>query len=99
MNIIIEDNLKESLRIRRKDIITIDYGILSSCWSLMPQVFLSLKSPVGSCEYEEYKVDNMTVFINKELTLEDEVRIKYPKYASDLSGKEFEVLGTIPPIP
>ena len=99
MNIIIEDDIKETLRVRRKDIITVDYGILSSCWSLMPQVYLSLKSPVGSSEYEEYKVGNITVFINKELSLEDEVRIKYPKYASDLSGKEFEVVGTIPPIP
>ncbi len=31
MNIIIEDDVKQSLKVRRKDIITIDYGILSSC--------------------------------------------------------------------
>lgn len=31
MNIVIDDNVKETLRIRDKDTITIDYGILSSC--------------------------------------------------------------------
>ncbi len=31
MNITIDDNVKETLRIRDKVAITIDYGILSSC--------------------------------------------------------------------
>lgn len=31
MNIIIDDKVKESLKVSRKNIITIDFGILSSC--------------------------------------------------------------------
>lgn len=63
----------------------------------MPQVFINLKSPADSSEFDEYNIDNMKVFIKKELKLEDEVRVKYPKYASDLSGREFEVVGATPP--
>lgn len=63
----------------------------------MPQVFLSLKSPVDSSEYKEHEVEGMKVFIKNDLVLDDEVRIRYPKVASDLSGKEFEVVGARPP--
>lgn len=31
MNIVIDDNVKENLRIRDKVAVTVDYGILSSC--------------------------------------------------------------------
>lgn len=98
MNIVIDDNVKETLRIRDKDTITIDYGILSSCWSIMPQVFVKTKDPVDPTEYERHQVDNMTVFIKNDLELSDEVRVRFPKVASDLSGKEFEVEGAIPPM-
>lgn len=97
MNIVIEDDVKRTLKIRNKGIITIDYGILSSCWSIMPQVFLSPKSPADSSLYDEYRIDNITVFMKKDLILDEEVRVKFPKYASDLSGKEFEVVGATPP--
>lgn len=63
----------------------------------MPQVFLNLKSPADSIEYEEHEVGNMKVFIKNDLVLDNEVRIRYPKVASDLSGKEFEIVGARPP--
>ncbi len=63
----------------------------------MPQVFLCLKSPLDSNKFNEFQVDDMKVFVKKDLILDEEVRIKYPKYASDLSGREFEVVGAIPP--
>lgn len=31
MNIVIDDDVRENLRIRDKEAITVDYGILSSC--------------------------------------------------------------------
>lgn len=98
MNIIIDDNVKENLRIRDKVAVTVDYGILSSCWSIMPQVFLSLEGPEDSDDYTEHQVGKMKVFIKNDLVLEDEIRIRYPEVASDLSGKEFEVVGVTPPV-
>lgn len=63
----------------------------------MPQVFLSLTGPEDSTKYSEHKVGNIQVFIKNDLVLEDEVRIRYPEIASDLSGKEFEAVGATPP--
>ncbi|AFS79396.1 hypothetical protein Curi_c24010 [Gottschalkia acidurici 9a] len=59
----------------------------------MPEIFTRLKNPVDSSRFEKYAKDDLTIYINKELDMEDEVRIKFPKYASDLPEKEFEVLG------
>ncbi len=63
----------------------------------MPQVFLDLKSPEDSTKYTEHKCENMKVFINNDLILEDEVRIRFPEVASDLARKEFEIVGATPP--
>lgn len=98
MNIVIDDNVKENLRIRDKEAITIDYGILSSCWSIMPQVFIDLKGPVDPEQYEKHQVDKLTVYVKKDLVLADEVRVRYPEVASDLSGKEFEAQGASAPV-
>lgn len=97
MNIVIDEKVKESLKCKRKNIITIDFGILSSCWSIMPEVFVTYKNPGDSNKFEEVSIDDITLFINRELILDNEVKIQYPKYASDLSGKEFEVIGAKPP--
>ena len=97
MNITIDSDVRNSLSTRGKYIITIDFGILSSCWSIMPEVFVTHMNPGDSRKFEETKVDDFTIFINKELIIEDEVRVKYPKYASDLAEKEFEVIGAKPP--
>lgn len=64
----------------------------------MPQVFVKTKGPVDPNDYEKYQVENMTVFIKNDLELSDEVRVKFPEVASDLSGREFEVQGATPPI-
>lgn len=97
MNIIIDERIKETLKVRKKSIITIDFGILSSCWSIMPEVFVTHKNPGDSNKFEEVNLDDITVFINRDLILDSEVKIQYPKYASDLAGKEFEVIGATPP--
>ncbi len=64
----------------------------------MPQVFIDLKGPADPEQYEKYQVDKLTVFIKKDLILEDEIRVRYPEVASDLSGKEFEAVGATPPV-
>ena len=97
MNIIIDDRVKESLKISRRNIVTIDFGILSSCWSIMPEVFVTHKNPGDSNKFNEVVIDDIIVFINKELILDDEVKVQYPEYASDLAEKEFEVVGAKPP--
>lgn len=97
MNIIIDDKVKESLKVSRKNIITIDFGILSSCWSIMPEVFVTHKNPGDSEKFEKVQIDNINIFINKKLILDDEIKIIIPKYASDLAGREFEVIGATPP--
>lgn len=97
MNIIIDDKIKESLHVRGKNIITIDFGILSSCWSIMPEVFVTHKNPGDSNKFYEIQIDDITVYINKELILGDEIKVQYPKYASDLAEKEFEIVGATPP--
>lgn len=97
MVIVIDQDVKRTLSLRKKDVITIDYGILSSCWSIMPQVYISPKSPEDSKNYSKHQVDKFTVFINKDLNLEEEVRVKYPERPSDLSREEFEIVGATLP--
>ena len=63
----------------------------------MPQVYFDLKGPEDPTNYTEHEVSNMKVFIKNDLVLDDEVRIRYPKVPSDLSGKEFEAVGANPP--
>ena len=93
MNIVIDDEVVNSLKLRRKNVITIDYGVLSSCWSIMPEIFVRLKNPVDLDKFQRYEKDNFEIYINKELIIKNEVRIKLPEYVSDLSDKEFEVVG------
>lgn len=93
MNIIIDEDVLSVLKSRRKNVLTIDYGILSSCWSIMPEIFIRLKNPSDSNKFEKYTKNNLDIYINKDLSLKDEVRIKFPKYISDLSDKEFEASG------
>lgn len=98
MKVVIDDQVKETLRVRNKNIITIDFGILTSCWSIMPEVFIRHQNPGDFDKFEKVEVGNFTVFLNKELIIDDEVRVKFPEYASDLADKEFEVVGAKPPI-
>ena len=93
MNINIDDDVKQSLKFRQKNIITIDYGILSSCWSIMPEIFVRLKNPSDSSKFMKYNKDDFNIYINKDLKVEGDVRIKFPRYISDLSEREFEVTG------
>lgn len=97
MNLIIDDDVKRNLMLRDRFTITIDYGILSSCWSIMPQVFIKGEGPEDPSEYTEHEANDMKVFIKNDLVLEDEVRVRFPEVASDLSGREFEATGATPP--
>ena len=63
----------------------------------MPQVFVDLKGPADPTNYEKQQVDKLEVFVKNDLVLEDDIRVRYPEVASDLSGKEFEVVGATPP--
>ena len=63
----------------------------------MPEVFIAYKNPGDSDKFEEVEKDDIVIFINRELILDQEVKIRVPKYASDLAGKEFEVVGATPP--
>lgn len=66
----------------------------------MPQVFIKPKGPVDSekDKYDEYDVDNIKVYFNRELVTEDTVRVRFPEIPSDLSDREFDVEGATPPL-
>ena len=64
----------------------------------MPQFFIKGEGPADSSQYSKHQANDMTVYIKNELTLEDEVRVRFPKVASDLSGREFEAVGVVPPV-
>lgn len=98
MNLIIDDDVKMNLKRRGRSTITIDYGILSSCWSIMPQVFIKGEGTADSSQYSRHEANDMTVFIKNDLILDDEVRVRFPQVASDLSGQEFEAVGATPPV-
>lgn len=63
----------------------------------MPEVFVTHKNPGDSEKFEKVQIDNINIFINKKLILDDEIKITFPKYASDLAGREFQVIGATPP--
>ncbi len=66
----------------------------------MPQVFIKPKGPEDSEKekFDEYQVDKLKVYVNKELVTEDTVRVRFPEIASDLSEREFEAEGATPPM-
>ena len=59
----------------------------------MPEIFVRLKNPSDSSKFMKYNKDDFNIYINKDLKVEGDVRIKFPRYISDLSEREFEVTG------
>ena len=65
----------------------------------MPELFVGLKNPSDSNKFTKYNKDDFNIYVNKDLQLEENIRIRFPEYASDLPGKELEVTGIVVPRP
>lgn len=59
----------------------------------MPEILVRLKNPSDSSKFVKYNKGDFNIYINKDLKTEDNVRIKFPKYISDLPERELEVTG------
>jgi len=94
MNIIIDDKVKERLRMMGKKSITVYTAAVGSCWSPRPEIFVRLNEPVARDKYDMFEVDGINIYLYKEAELTDDtLRIEPAKYVSDLADKEFDVHG------
>lgn len=97
MNIIIDDVAKEILDFQNVKTITI-YGVLPvGCWGLQrPQVFVRLREPKANQnveDFEQYDVEGIHFYIDKELDLEDTITLKKARFVSDLPEQDFIIDG------
>lgn len=94
MNIIISDTAKDLILGAGKKNITIYSEALSSCWGPASEIFVRLKKPEVSNDYNLFIVDGIDVYIFKEAKIvKDTITIQPARFPSDLPNKDFEILG------
>ena len=96
MDINISEDARMHLRgIGRRDL-TIYSKIPKGCWSPQPEIFVNVMEPAVPEDYNDYKVDNITVHLYKDAVLEgNSISIDLAKRASDMADKDFEVEGLV----
>ena len=94
LNIIINQEVKNYLRMMGSKTITVYTRLMTSCWSPRLDTFVKLKEPAVPENFNKYEVDGINIYIYKEAVLvESAVQIELARYASDLPDKDFEVFG------
>lgn len=90
----IDDNTLNLLKYRRVKKIAIYKEIPFGCWGIpKPDFFVKLSGPINPEDYHQYILNEMEIYISKDIETEDTVVIREAEYFSDLPDKEFEVQG------
>lgn len=93
MNIIIDEKVKKYLDSMGRDSVTIYSEIIGSCWSPMPELFVKLREPEVSDDYNKFESDGVNIYIFKDAKLGDTLKLKMSEHVSDLPNKEIAVEG------
>lgn len=93
MKIIIKDKVREYLKLREKNNLTIDLEDPRGCWEPVPEIFVRPREPEASENYNVYELDGIKVYIYKGAKTKDVLTIKMSERVSDLADKEIEVEG------
>lgn len=90
----IEEDTLNLLKYRRVKKLTIYKELPLGCWGIpKPDFFVKLSGPNNPEDYTKYTLDEIEIYIAKDIETEGFIKIKEAEYFSDLPDKEFEVEG------
>lgn len=93
MVITLSDELKNMLKRGRKDTITVYKQEALGCWGQQFDILVRINPPRANDKtgYEIFKNDDLTIYLDKELTEFDSIHLEVSKQTSDMPDRDVSV--------